>query len=1007
MGRKLKTRGGLRPKKNLASRWKDTGKSQRWLTWSFGAALLSIWCIWDPGSLYPYFDAKYVLCAAAAICLFIPWLFSSGIRLRWVWLDCIWALWLGWSALSLTFLPDCRIGLVDLGQRLAVAIVYPLVRFIAIKDPQARRMVGWAVVIGLGVEATTALVQLAGAPGGLLTSRLSAHIVGTLGFHTFVGAFLVTGFPLEAWLWSGSGRCGRRLLVAIAAGVLSVLVAVQSRGAWLAILLAAVVWAWRAGLIGWRLPSKRRRWSAMAGLAVAVLFLAGLMFASRHNPGGMWVRTAQDLNGRDLAGRKVAWVTGIHLLEQATLFGGGLGSFYYQYIPEQGMVLESRPPSSFGPLQETVIWAHDEFLQEAVEGGLVGLALMAGLLGGGLLSALRGPAGDSEGAALAGSLCGWCVMALVDFPLHRPSESLLLFVILALVSSRIPPSPTQEPVARRTIPVRPLALVCLVVSVVALGITGCQFLARRELHAALRADSTRNFQEAQRLFARSTHLAPNPGQSLAAYGAYLCKQGDVTQGLALMEKAEQSFRDVFLYENLGKAYMDLGQDRHALRMFRLAAGGGIHYKPDRVISAWLEWSAGHKLEAIKQVEALHAYAPANLLAATFLAGRYYAEGNYKACLEVLRPALFKGSPAIANLEAAAQVRLGLLAQAGETLSKLVKSYPSYAPAWVNLGGTYLLRGDGDQASGAFRHALALEPSNSVILEELETLASRQDSVGTQLAQEAGRILAEQLQREARLQSEGLAGQASAVAPAEGGGHSLLRVPAGGVIVYGVAPDPYVAGRLFAATSSGLYKSEDKGACWKVLGLQGISADLGFVKGAPNILFYGSTAGLLRSTDGGASWVPYGPPWLHRCIWALAVSPSDGKRILIGMPPNGAGDFGGIWLSNDGGQSFSPVHVPDLPASACVPRPGGLAFGSGHPPRVWACTYASADSPMVSAPCLLCSNDGGTTWSEVVSHEDWNSLFVGWDTRSFKTIPLDARDRPAIRYQVGDSTLDPM
>jgi tetratricopeptide (TPR) repeat protein len=427
----------------------------------------------------------------------------------------------------------------------------------------------------------------------------------------------------------------------------------------------------------------------------------------------MWGRTAEDLSRHDLSGRKLVWLSALHMAARAPLVGNGLGSFYYDYIPEQGKVLKGFPQKDSMQAKETVLWAHDEFLQEAAECGGLGLLLLAILLGGSWWTAIRLPSNRPAGAALAASLAAWSTMALVDFPLHRPAETLLLFVVLGLVGRQREVF-AQEDAAGRAIPARLLAGASLAAFLVALIVTGGQFLARGTLRSALEANAAGEPARARILFLRSIHEAPNPGQELASYGAFLCKQGNTREGLRTLRKALASFRDTNLYENLGSAYAQAGETRKAVTMYRLAAGAGIHYLLDSMVAAKLEWSLGGERKAMAELDALHRAAPRNIAVALFLGGRYLDAGQYDACLATVKPALSKGDPNLANLQAAALLRLGKWPQARRCLTDLLETHPHYAPAWTNLGVLDLLEGRRDGAAEDFRRALGREPDSKVV-----------------------------------------------------------------------------------------------------------------------------------------------------------------------------------------------------------------------------------------------------------------------------------------------------
>lgn len=202
---------------------------------------------------------------------------------------------------------------------------------------------------------------------------------------------------------------------------------------------------------------------------------------------------------------------------------------------------------------------------------------------------------------------------------------------------------------------------------------------------------------------------------------------------------------------------------------------------------------------------------------------------------------------------------------------------------------------------------------------------------------------------------------------------------------------FLSGKLWAATSAGLYVSSDGAASWTAAGTDLPQAWNGPITGVPyaaQTLFattYG--LGLIRSTDGGSTWAesaegisswelfgvraePGAPSRLY-CIgdpglpyasddggasWTristglsasrrgirLLAAPSDPQRLYMSTDGNG------IFRSADGGSTWSP-------AGGTPPNHGyGLAVDPTDPSVV----YAGGSHK------LMKSTDGGSTWSDI-------------------------------------------
>src|SRR5262249_11303674 len=87
------------------------------------------------------------------------------------------------------------------------------------------------------------------------------------------------------------------------------------------------------------------------------------------------------------------------------------------------------------------------------------------------------------------------------------------------------------------------------------------------------------------------------------------------------------------------------------------------------------------------------------------------------------------------------------------------------------------------------------------------------------------------------------------------------------------------------------------------------------------------------------------------INTIAVSPSDSRIVLIGAAT------GGIWRSNDGGNSFTPVSDDQVDLAV-----GSISFARSNPSTVYAGMGDPTQGYLGSG--VLKSMDGGSSWSRV-------------------------------------------
>ena len=221
-----------------------------------------------------------------------------------------------------------------------------------------------------------------------------------------------------------------------------------------------------------------------------------------------------------------------------------------------------------------------------------------------------------------------------------------------------------------------------------------------------------------------------------------------------------------------------------------------------------------------------------------------------------------------------------------------------------------------------------------------------------------------------------AASTSAVYRSDDGGHTWQRFgrpnntwgPPGIVAGFPIDMqcDPRDPMRVFVNNYlGGNFLSEDGGQTW-------ISASRGYtgalvhhlatVRGYPGVVYAASRSGVYRSENGGDDWIalvnpPDDLPAKFNEIEALAVNPSDMYHALA-VP----GDFGGILYTFDGGQTWEISRVPvPVRVIAFAPSDPNTVYAAVTPDR---CLEPEAiDVPECNRDVfgLYVSHDGGITF----------------------------------------------
>lgn len=221
--------------------------------------------------------------------------------------------------------------------------------------------------------------------------------ISTFGNPDFFATWVAAAVPITIWRASTAGTSRGRLLWGAASALLGVTVLFSyTRAAWLALSVGALLLALLRNF-GWQ----REAW---AGFAVTGAVLVGLLAARPAATFTFTGRIGQTLGGdQSVSVRLCLWREAWRVAAAHPLLGTGTGTFSYAAMPfraDEPSWLLARVGLPGDP--------HNAFLEKAVDGGFVALALLLAQIGVAGLAALRARRGDAQTAAAAGVVlaCG-------------------------------------------------------------------------------------------------------------------------------------------------------------------------------------------------------------------------------------------------------------------------------------------------------------------------------------------------------------------------------------------------------------------------------------------------------------------------------------------------------------------------------------------------------------------------------------------------------------------------
>lgn len=501
--------------------------------------------------------------ALAAACLRVWEETGSGQWRNWSARDLLWLCLLGALAASYAASPWREAGF----DALALAAGWLLAGLAAgraLRSTESKGLAATAAAAAAAVAAAWAFRRgLVPLPG----------VWSPLGHYNHLASYLAGCGPLLLWRLSVSKGRPRWAWGAAFLVVFVALIALGSRGAWLA---AAVSWplALKAAFPG-NLRSIKPRPALAAAAALAALFW---LVKPYDAPAGRFVlQRAADgarLDSMALRYRRLLWNAAARMTAERPLLGQGPGGFHYRYLEHQARILEEPGGERLARYWQHAHSAHNIFLHQAADGGLLGLSALLALLGAAALGwrRAREPAGESAlRDCWAYSALALLVDGTLSLTLQLPASAFLLALGLGAASGAETPAGGSAAAPTRgagALSLRPRLAACSAALLLALPIASRLVLRQAsevQVGWAMAFIARQDPVSAEAALRKAVEWSPANGRASFFQGNALLLLGEPEAAARSLERAMRLDPDPNVPYDLALAHLERGDSSGARR----------------------------------------------------------------------------------------------------------------------------------------------------------------------------------------------------------------------------------------------------------------------------------------------------------------------------------------------------------------------------------------------------------------------------------------------------------
>lgn len=325
----------------------------------------------------------------------------------------------------------------------------------------------------------------------------------------------------------------------------------HARTAWLTIILFTiiVIFRWGKTKLSWFKNIRKGIYHSI--LAISFLAFLGLVF----------ILYSYKKDSAD--GRMIIWGRSLEIIKDNPVTGVGINKFTYHYNNYQAEYFKKHPQSNYLDLADNATYAFNDFLQIAIETGILGLVIFLFPIGWLLKKEfLGGNIGNHPAIVYYLALLSILFSGLFSYPLQSIPTQIVFYLLLAILSFQVK-SITVIP--QKGYFNRAVGIVLIVLAVLFSLYQKRTYVAHKKWKEVSTKVKSTNNPDDLKDYENLYPALQNNSFFLFNYGSELYQRGNYDKSVEVLEQAENKLSGSDYFTYLGAAYSEIGEWEDAER----------------------------------------------------------------------------------------------------------------------------------------------------------------------------------------------------------------------------------------------------------------------------------------------------------------------------------------------------------------------------------------------------------------------------------------------------------